>query len=320
MNSGRIWNGDNCSKQEKNIKKFSVSFVILTKNSEKYLCLCLESIIHQKYPNFEIVIVDGGSIDNTLKIIENYSQKSQRIKVVPAPGSSIGYARQIGTETSRGDIIAFIDSDCELPSDSWLSEMLSGFDSPEIAGVWTLGAFHPDDPSVMRYSILSNPIRDRISRLDGNAITRDTYIAVGTGHILMRRDIIQEAGGFLDINAAEDIDLTYRIVNLGYKLRYKKGCEVFHYHVSSLKQLIRKNRRNIAGGLNSEVWKSTYFSRKNLELLLSLSIIFPFIFAGYMAMKDRDPAWFWHPIVNIFKILTALSVFLSHSFAFGNNT
>jgi len=142
-----------------------VSFIILTKNSEKYLDLCLNSIIRQKYDPFEIIIVDGGSIDTTLQVINNFRKRFERITLVQAPGSSIGYAREIGTKRSNGNICAYIDSDCELPSDSWLSSMIRGFDSPDIACVWTLGTYRKHDLSILRYSILSNPFRNNVPLL-----------------------------------------------------------------------------------------------------------------------------------------------------------
>ncbi|MDH7510915.1 MAG: glycosyltransferase [Methanolinea sp.] len=285
-----------------------ISFIILTINSEKYLDLCLNSIISQKFSRFEIIIVDGGSTDKTLQIINNYTKKFREMKLIRAPGSSIGYAREIGTKQAIGDICAYIDSDCELPSDSWLSSMISGFDSPAIAAVWTLGTYHIHDVSILRYSILSNPFRNNVPPI----VTKRNYIPVGTGHILIRKEIIQKVGGFRDLNAAEDIDLTYKIVNHGYQIRYMKGCEVFHYHVTSLRQLIHKNRRNISGGMNSQIWKRTYLSPRNLDFFLSLTIVYPIFYSLYRTIVDKDWAWLWHPVVTIFKIFSALSVFLCH--------
>lgn len=289
-----------------------ISCIILTKNSEKYLDLCLSSIICQKFSLFEIIIVDGGSTDNTLQIIENFTKKFKEIKLVHAPGSSIGYAREIGTKQANGDICAYIDSDCELPFNSWLSCMASGFNSPDIACVWTLGTYHIHDPSILRYSILSNPFRNKVPTI----ITKSNYIPVGTGHILIRKDIIQKVGGFCDLNAAEDIDLTYRVVNHGYKIRYMKGCEVFHYHVTSLKQLINKNRRNISGGMASEIWKKTYLSPENLDIFLSIVIIFPIFYSMFRTIMDKDWAWLWHPLITIFKIFSAFSILICNILPF----
>src|SRR3989304_9214118 len=102
-----------------------ISVIVLTKNSQKYIRQCIESILNQTYPDFEVIVVDAGSKDETISILDGYKNKTNlpfRIEGVP-PNTSIGKARQIGLEISNGEIIAFIDSDVELPHENWLKNM-----------------------------------------------------------------------------------------------------------------------------------------------------------------------------------------------------
>lgn len=280
-----------------------VSFVVLTYNSEKYLQRCLDSILMQDYKNYEITIIDGGSKDRTIEICSQYSTNYNNVKIFEYPNSSIGMARQKGVEHSKGEFCAFIDSDCVVPSETWLKNMLDGFNSQEIVGTWVLGTFSKSDPSLMRYSILSNPNRGKVPELVGY----ENYIPIGTGHTIIRKNKILEVGGFKDILGGEDVDLTYELVKRGYKFRYIFGSEVYHYHVTSLGEKIKKMWRNIKGGINSDVWKKEYISNKKMEAILGLTIIYPLFNGVFNAIKSRDSAWLWHPVISFLKVMVSVA-------------
>jgi glycosyltransferase involved in cell wall biosynthesis len=282
-----------------------VSFVILTYNSEMYLQQCISSVLNQDYDPFEVLVIDAGSTDGTNQIIGSFQKSAGTIRIFTYPGSSIGVARQKGTEQSKGEFCAFIDSDCVLPSHDWLSEMMRGFTGPEIAGTWTLGAFHKNDPSIMKYSILSNPLRGRMPELVG----QNNFEPIGTGHTVIRKKEIFDAGGFRDLPAAEDIDLIWRIAEKGRLFRYIRGVEVYHYHVTSFYQLIRKTGRNIRGGMKSAAWQDTFLGRRNIPrnfitTVWNISMIGPFFFGITRAVRDREWAWLWHPYVSFCNAIT----------------
>lgn len=294
------------------MKKISdplVSFIILTYNSETYLKQCISSVLCQDYCPFEVLVVDAGSTDGTNHIIESFQNSAGSISVGTYPGSSIGVARQKGTEHSNGEYCAFIDSDCVLPSDDWLSAMMKGFTGPDIAGTWTLGAFHKNDPSIMKYSILSNPLRGRMPELVG----RHNFKPIGTGHTIIRKKEILDAGGFRDLPAAEDIDLIWRIAEKGRVFRYIRGVEVYHYHVTSFSQLIHKTWRNISGGMKSAAWQNTFLGRRNMLRnsiagAWNISLIGPFLFCITRAVRDHEWAWLWHPYVSFCNAITMVRI------------
>lgn len=285
----------------------SVSFLILTFNSEIYLEQCLDSVLTQDYQDFDVVIIDGGSSDRTLNIVQEYSERSSKLHFFIYPKTTIGKARSHGMSHVQGEFVVFLDSDCVLPNSDWLSNMLTGFNSTQIAGVFTFGKYDPKDPSILRYSILSNPFRNSINN---PLIGSDNYIPIGTGHIIIQRKLIEDAGGFKDLIAAEDIEVTQTLAKQGYLLRYMPGLEVHHYHVSSFSQLIRKNRRNISGGLESEAWQTQFLKRKNYTLYSLTNLSIPCIPAIYMALHDHDLAWFWHPFVTWSKLITAAGLII----------
>lgn len=78
-------------------------------NCQNYIDRCLESIIAQSYVNFEIIIINDGSTDDSLAVCQSYGDK--RIKIIDSEHRGVSIARNIGIENSRGDFIFFIDAD-----------------------------------------------------------------------------------------------------------------------------------------------------------------------------------------------------------------
>jgi glycosyltransferase involved in cell wall biosynthesis len=289
-----------------------VSFVILTFNSEKYLDKCINSILKQNYEPFEVLVIDAGSTDRTPSILESYGKSDPRIKLFVYPASTIGFARQKGSEHSDGEYCAFIDSDCVLPSENWLVNMMEGFSDSRVVGTWTLGTYHRTDPSIMRYSIISNPLRKNPPDL----ICLANFVPVGTGHTIIRKEEMLDVGGFKDLSAAEDIDLVYRLVKEGYYFKFIPNAEVLHYHVTSFSELLKKNRRNITGGMKSPVWQEQFLGKKKflwniLKCSWSGTVIGPFLYGMVMAIHEKEYAWLWHPYVMFFNILLSFQVIIS---------
>ncbi|MCM3023157.1 glycosyltransferase [Heyndrickxia ginsengihumi] len=88
-----------------------VSVIIPVFNTELYLEECLNSIINQTYKNIEIIVINDGSTDNSLKLLEEYASKHSNIKVISQRNSGNSVARNKGIEESNGKYIYFLDSD-----------------------------------------------------------------------------------------------------------------------------------------------------------------------------------------------------------------
>ena len=90
---------------------FLISFNICCYNSEKYISETIDSIIHQTYKNWEIIIIDDGSTDTTALIIKKYISKGVNIKYYFQNNRGFAYSRNIAISKSNGDWIAIIDHD-----------------------------------------------------------------------------------------------------------------------------------------------------------------------------------------------------------------
>lgn len=88
-----------------------ISVIVPVYNGESYLASCLDSILSQSYKNVEVIVINDGSTDFSLKIAETYSEKDNRVTVYSHENSGLSEARNRGIEVATGDYIAFVDSD-----------------------------------------------------------------------------------------------------------------------------------------------------------------------------------------------------------------
>lgn len=96
-----------------------ISIIIPIYNSEKYLNRCIDSILNQTYSNLEIILIDDGSTDNSLKICEEYLNIDNRIKIKHKKNEGTASARNMGLNMAKGEWIAFVDSDDYIEKDMY---------------------------------------------------------------------------------------------------------------------------------------------------------------------------------------------------------
>jgi glycosyltransferase involved in cell wall biosynthesis len=89
-----------------------ISVVIPSYNHGKYLGEAIDSVLHQSYPPFEVIVVNDGSVDNTAKVIKPY--RSQ-VNYIYQKNSGIGAARNTGIQHAKGDYLTFLDADDKWP-------------------------------------------------------------------------------------------------------------------------------------------------------------------------------------------------------------
>lgn len=88
-----------------------VSIIVPVYNVAEYLEDCLNSLVNQSYENIEIILINDGSKDNSLKILKTFAEKDLRIKVFDNENHGVSYTRNFGLKNSTGEYVAFVDSD-----------------------------------------------------------------------------------------------------------------------------------------------------------------------------------------------------------------
>ncbi|MCX7927272.1 MAG: glycosyltransferase [Candidatus Omnitrophica bacterium] len=187
-----------------------VSVIIPTHNDGKYISEAISSVLEQTYSDFEIVVVDDGSIDNTEIIVHQYLNNfPQKIKYFFQKNSGPSAARNKGIREAKGEYIAFLDADdVWLPSK--LTIQLSFLESFESIGAVGCGVYDIDESGNI------------IKVIRGNEITKKMYfcrdliirnvIGGGPSGVLIRREVFDKVGLFDEsLRGSEDRDMWLRI-------------------------------------------------------------------------------------------------------------
>jgi glycosyltransferase involved in cell wall biosynthesis len=192
-------------KFHKNPQSPLVTVVIPALNEEKLIAENLQSILVQDYKNFELIVVDNNSTDNTLKIAKSFGAK-----VIIESSQGVGFARQRGFMEAKGEIVATTDADTILPS-NWLSRIVEEFKKDQ-----NLVAFGG------LYTLYSGAITARI------AITYlaypfwliDKFFSGGWSlpgaNLAIRMDAFLKVGGFkTELKLGEDANISQRLKEIG---------------------------------------------------------------------------------------------------------
>lgn len=103
-------------------QKNLVSIIIPAYNIESYISACLDSALQQDFSDFEIVVVDDGSIDNTSKVCDEYAKKCKNITTIHQKNAGLSSARNTGIKHARGEYIALVDGD-DLVAPNFLAQL-----------------------------------------------------------------------------------------------------------------------------------------------------------------------------------------------------
>ena len=109
-----------------------VSVVIRTFNEEKWIRRTLTAVSYQDYPDFEIIVVDSGSSDNTLEEVKDFD-----VKLIHYEGEYLpGKALNLGTKHTSGDLVAFLSAHCIPLNDKWIERLQVNFNDKSVVGVY----------------------------------------------------------------------------------------------------------------------------------------------------------------------------------------
>lgn len=272
-----------------NQNKINLSIIMTVYNSEKYIGESIESILTQTYKDFEFIIIDDASTDNSYSICEQYSKKDSRIRLYRNKTNKwISYTRNLLIEKSKTDYIAIQDSDdISLPD---RLELLMDFLSEN-----------------KDYAIVSG--HNIIIDSDGKAIGKRKYgdniqniilkkNPLSQPSCMFRKDIFREVGWYDEtIDYGEDYDLWLRFYAAWYKIKNLDSFLIeYRIHDTqskkvSLKKTLRntikiQNRAISKYGITASISDKFYHLCEKLLLLLPDSFIL-FLFKNLEYKKEK---------------------------------
>jgi cellulose synthase/poly-beta-1,6-N-acetylglucosamine synthase-like glycosyltransferase len=211
-----------------------VSIILPTFNDEKTVKSTLESLVRLSYEPKEILVVDDGSTDETLKTIEAY-KKQGLIQATETPHHGRSHARNLGFKNARGPIVFFAESDAIYDPD-YLTKTVSHLTDPRVGGVLSMGDIL--NPKSLVEKCMDVEMRIRNARALANKLKPISAW-------VYRADALKRAGGFDErLEVAEDQDLAIRVRDLGYEIVYEPTVNWWHPAPRSLLDLISRSARH----------------------------------------------------------------------------
>jgi len=225
-----------------------VSIIIPVKNEELLIANCLKSLNELNYPKnlYEVIVSDGLSTDNTVKIAKDCGAKVvSNIKQTVAP------ARNVGFNYSKGDIIAFSDADCVMDK-NWLLNALKYFEDESVAGVGGPN-LAPENESpfgrAVRFLFLFGSFMSGSVYVSDSQIIKQAISLPGCNAIY-RRDALKKIMPTDEtLLTCDDVEMNYQILKKGYKLLYTHDVIVWHYRRDNPKKFWRQIYRYSIGRL-----------------------------------------------------------------------
>lgn len=216
-----------------------ISIIIPNHNGGATIGECLKAAFESDYENFEVVVVDDASSDDSVEIINNYPAKLIELK----EHAGVSVARNTGARNASDNVLLFIDADCLLEKDALalVGESISD-KGPVIGGTYTKIPYDSENFFSIFQSIFINYNETRVPEPD--------YIAA---HCLaIKRSVFEEAGGFIEDSymgvaaGVEDVELSHRLRRAGHSLKMNPDIlvkHIFNFNFSkSMKNAFKKSR------------------------------------------------------------------------------
>lgn len=309
------------------LPKFSFSLPVY--NASCYLEECLESIFSQDYPKdkIEVLLVDGGSTDNTLEIAEKFP-----IRIFNNPKRLADFGAKISVKNATGDLLVIFAADNGLVGKYWLRDTAELFRQEEnLCATWGRMITGEEDSSVNKYYelIQNDPLSFFVNRNLQSYIKtaqakkigeRVAYIfkvdkekplVWGANGLVYRTNLVRDI--ILRKGFIADNDVFQIMIESGNNnVAFAPQLNIYHHHIKNLKQWINKWRRDF--GTHFLKYRETRnmgwafdrnFKKKLLLWIFYAGIpIFSLVHAIYLTLQTRNIYWFYHPVASFLQLVT----------------
>ena len=285
-------------------------------NEEKYIGMCLDSIINQNYPKdeLEVLVIDGKSTDRTREIVNKYIKKYPFIKLLDNPGRIQTFATNIGLKTADGDIIIRMDAHAEFPED-YVSKSVHWLKESKVDCVGGICITKPGANTVIAKAIasaISHPfgVGNAYFRTGSKAPTYADTVPYGC----YRKEVFNKIGLFNEnLDRTDDIEFNLRLKRAGGKILLVPEIKSYYHARPTLSALAKQNFGN---GL----W--VIYSTRFAKMPFSIRHLIPFFFVISQIMT-LILSLFYLPFLYLFAFIfgmyTISNIFFSLKLSLKNH-
>lgn len=261
--------------------KPTASVVIRCFNEADHLPKLFSELKLQTFRDFEIVVVDSGSDDGTLQIVQN---EDVVLCHIPKEEFSFGRSLNIGCEAASGEFLVFISAHCYPEHEDWLANLLSGFDDPEVAAVYGRQRGIPESHFSER-QIFRRWFPDESMPRQNDPFSNNANCAV-------RKTLWEESPYDESLTGLEDVAWAQQAMRKGWWISYRADAGVIHVHNESPSQI--RNRYMREAITFQKVFPNEHFNAWDFIKLSTTNILSDWrAAAGEAALLEN----FW-PIVR----------------------
>jgi glycosyltransferase involved in cell wall biosynthesis len=330
--------------QKSTPKKVPISVIVCAKNEEENVIKFIPILAEQDYPDYEVVLIDDASSDNTLEIFEDFEKKYPNIRLVKVVNNEAfwgnkKFALTLGIKAAKKEYLLFTDADCYPTSKDWIREMSSNF-TTEKTIVLGYGAYEKVPGSFLNKLIRFETLLTAVQYFSWAKMGRP-YMGVGR-NLAYKKEEFFNVNGFIDhmkIRSGDD-DLFINQAAKGKNTTICFSPDSFTYSMpkTSFKDWFRQKRRHVATASFYKTFDRMqlggFYISQLLFLILAILLLafqfqwivvlslvgfrylFTWITLGFAAgkLKEKD-VMYWFPILEMVVLFTQLNIFITNIFA-----
>ena len=266
-----------------------VTIMIPAHNEESVISNTVENILNMDYGNFEVIVIDDRSTDNTASVIKDLENKFEKVTALIRPQDAFPGKSAVLNDAfkiAKGEAILVFDADATVDPD-FLTKLVPHLEPKDVG-------------AVQARKVIRNKNENILTRCQNNEYTMDAHFQVGRDSIkgavelrgngeLIKRQAIEDIGGWNNYTIVEDLDMSTRLHIKGWDVRFCLDAVVYEEGICYIWPLYRQRRRWLEGTIRRylEYFGDVLFSRK-MSLRASLDMtayITQFIMPGWFIME-----------------------------------
>jgi cellulose synthase/poly-beta-1,6-N-acetylglucosamine synthase-like glycosyltransferase len=228
----------------------SVSIVVPAKNEEKVVGRLLKALVNLNYPSSkkEIIVVNDESNDRTGQICSQYASHHPEIQVFHRPVSTTkAAALNFGLKRANGEIIATFDADSVLESDTLLKAVKYLGDRKVVAVQGRICSINTNENILTRFSYYERTVQYEVYTQGKD--TLNLFVGLAGTCQFIRRSVLEEVGGWNEETLSEDVELSLRLTEKNYTIRYASDVRAWEETPNSIVGMVRQRARWYRGNI-----------------------------------------------------------------------
>lgn len=275
-----------------------ISVMIPAHNEEDVIANTVENILQMDYENFEVIVIDDRSTDNTASVIKDLEQKYPKVNaLIRQQGAFPGKSAVLNDafQMAHGDAVLVFDADATVEPD-FLSKLVPELEPKDVG-------------AVQARKVIRNRSQNLLTRCQNNEYTMDTYFQAGRDSVkgavelrgngeLIKREALEDIGGWNNYTIVDDLDMSTRLHIRGWDVRYCIDAIVYEEGITYLWPLFRQRRRWLEGTIRRYLeYSGEALTSKKMSMRAKLDM------TAYISQFIM-PLWFLMELtIRMFKVL-----------------